>query len=61
MVDLSLQGCGILSSVDVLPGTILELRINISSSEGPLAVDQAVVRWCRDGRVGLEFLSLQPG
>ena len=61
VVDLSLQGCGILSPVDVLPGTMLELRIYTSSDEGPLAVGEAVVRWCRDGRVGLEFLSLQPG
>ena len=60
MVDLSLRGCGILSSIDVLPGTTLELRMYTSSSERPLAVEQAVVRWCRDGRVGLEFLALQP-
>lgn len=61
VVDLSLRGCGILSSIDVLPGTTLELRVYTSSSEGPLAIEQAVVRWCRDGRVGLEFLALQPG
>ena len=61
VVDLSLQGCGILSSVDVLPGTMLELRIYPSNNEGPLAIGEAVVRWCRDSRVGLEFLALQPG
>ncbi|MBI4001289.1 MAG: PilZ domain-containing protein [Nitrospira defluvii] len=61
VVDLSLRGCGILSSIDILPGTTLELRIYTPSSEGPLTVGQAVVRWCRSARVGLEFLSLQPG
>jgi hypothetical protein len=61
VVDLSLQGCGILSSVDVLPGTMLELRMYLSSNEGPLAIGEAVVRWCRDSRVGLEFLTMQPG
>ena len=58
VVDLSLQGCGILSSVDVLPGTMLELRMYLSSNEGPLAIGEAVVRWCRDSRVGLEFLTM---
>ncbi len=61
VVDLSLQGCGILSSIDVLPGTILELRMYLSGNEGPLAIGEAVVRWCRDSRVGLEFLTMQPG
>lgn len=60
VVDLSLRGCGILSALDILPGTTLELRIYLSESEEPLAIDQAVVRWCRDSRVGLEFLTLQP-
>lgn len=61
IVDLSLRGCGILSPIDILPGTTLELRIATPSHEDPLTVGQAVVRWCRAGRVGLEFLSLQPG
>jgi hypothetical protein len=61
VVDLSLRGCCILSALDILPGTTLELRIYTSDSGAPLAVEQAVVRWCREGRVGLEFLSLQPG
>ncbi|HAN93379.1 MAG TPA: hypothetical protein DCQ33_15045, partial [Nitrospira sp.] len=25
-----------------------------------LTIQQAVVRWCRDGRIGIEFVSLQP-
>ena len=49
VVDLSLRGCGILSATAVHPGTTLELTIQ-----------QAVVRWCRDGRIGIEFVSLQP-
>ena len=61
LVDLSIRGCGIVSSVDILPGTMLELRILTPGSEGLLTIGQAVVRWCRDNRVGLEFLSLQPG
>ena len=60
VVDLSLRGCGILSTTGVHPGTTLELRIHITDQDIPLTVQQGVVRWCRDGRIGLEFVSLQP-
>ncbi|WHZ14887.1 MAG: hypothetical protein OJF52_001727 [Nitrospira sp.] len=60
VLDLSLRGCGIAGSVEVLPGTTLALRIHRQDDEVLLTIGQAVVRWCRNGRVGLEFLSLQP-
>lgn len=60
LVDLSLRGCGIVSSVDILPGTTIQLRVQTVGSAGLLTIGQAVVRWCRNGRAGLEFLSLQP-
>ena len=61
LADLSLRGCGLVSSVDLLPGTLVELRIDTVGASGLLTIGQAVVRWCRHGRAGLEFLSLQPG
>ena len=60
LIDLSLRGCGILSSVDILPGTTIQLRIETTGKQGLLTIGQAVVRWCRNGRAGLEFLSMQP-
>ena len=60
VVDLSLRGCGIASAKAVHPGTTLELRIHITGQDAPLIIQQGVVRWCRDGRIGLEFVSLQP-
>jgi hypothetical protein len=60
LIDLSLRGCGVLSSVGILPGTTIQLRIETAGSQGLLTIGQAVVRWCRHGRVGLEFLSMQP-
>ena len=60
VVDLSLRGCGIVTPTAVHPGTTLELRIHMPGHEIPLMIQQGVVRWCRDGRIGLEFLSLQP-
>ncbi|MEZ4213932.1 MAG: PilZ domain-containing protein [Nitrospira sp.] len=59
IVDLSLRGCGIVSSTAVHTGTTLELHIHLPDHEVPLIIQQGVVRWCRDGRIGLEFLSLQ--
>jgi hypothetical protein len=60
VVDLSLRGCGIVSQTAVHPGTTLTLRIHVPVPETTLTVRQAIVRWCRDGRIGLEFLSLPP-
>ncbi len=60
MVDLSLRGCGIVSKTVVHPGTTLALRIQVQDHETALTIQQAVVRWCRDARIGLEFVSLQP-
>ena len=60
VVDLSLRGCGIASQTAIHPGTTLTLRIHVSEPETALTVQQAVVRWCRDGRIGLEFVSLPP-
>ena len=60
VVDLSLRGCGILSATAVHPGTTLELRIQPAGDAAALTIQQAVVRWCRDGRIGIEFVSLQP-
>lgn len=56
--DLSIRGCRVFSLTDVGPGTTLELRIIVSDEEPSLQVNQAIVRWSRDGVFGLEFLSL---
>ncbi|MCE3224498.1 MAG: uncharacterized protein K0S58_2678 [Nitrospira sp.] len=60
LVDLSLRGCGLVSSVALLPGTTVHLHIHMEGNKGLLTIGQAVVRWCRNSRAGLEFLSLQP-
>ena len=40
--------------------TYLELRLHVSSTDIPIVVDLAAVRWVRDGHLGVEFLSMQP-
>jgi hypothetical protein len=58
--DLSIRGSRVSSTTQVNPGTVVELRIEVSDEEPPLQVKQAVVRWCRDSSFGVEFISLTP-
>jgi hypothetical protein len=60
LLDLSLRGCRVDSSVEVRPGTSLELRIQASEDEPPLVVQEGVVRWSRTQQFGLEFVTLVP-
>lgn len=60
IVDLSLRGCRVDSSIKVRPGTSLEVRIQTSEEEPPLKIQEAVVRWSRGQEFGLEFVTLVP-
>lgn len=60
VVDLSLRGCRVDSSIEVRPGTSLEVRIQTSEEEPPLKIQEAVVRWNRERQFGLEFVTLDP-
>jgi hypothetical protein len=60
LTDLSSGGCRIFSTTQVKPGTALALRVEIVAEEPPLHIKQVVVRWCRDGSFGVEFVSLAP-
>ncbi|MCP9439204.1 MAG: PilZ domain-containing protein [Nitrospira sp.] len=57
--NLSLCGCQISSAMHVRPGTGMELSIEASDNGPPILISQAIVRWSRDGRFGLEFLDLR--
>lgn len=58
--DLSIRGCRVFSMTEVKPGTTLQLRIEILDAEPPIQINQAIVRWYRNGSFGLEFVSLTP-
>jgi len=58
--DLSIRGCRVFSLTEVKPGTTLELRVDVAEDEPPLQVNQAIVRWHREGSFGLEFVSMTP-
>lgn len=58
--DLSIRGCRVFSLIDVKPGTVLKLHIHASEDEPPIQISQSVVRWCRSGSFGCEFVNLNP-
>jgi hypothetical protein len=60
LVDLSIRGCQVFSRTEVKAGTALQVRIQVSGDEPPIHIAQAVVRWCRANRFGLEFVTLTP-
>ncbi len=60
LIDLSIRGCRIESSIDVQPGAALELRIDVIKDEHPIQIQAAVVRWCREHEFGLEFEVITP-
>ena len=60
MSDLSVGGCQVDTKASVYIGMYLPLRVNLAGQETPLQVDQAVVRWAKKEKYGLEFMSLWP-
>lgn len=61
LFDLSATGCRMQSAVVMKPGTYLALHIDAPEEPVPLAVEVSVVRWCRDGQFGIEFLRYAQG
>ena len=61
LFDLSPAGCRIRSDIALNAGTYLALRIAVAQEPTPLAVEVSVVRWCKDGHVGVEFLRYSQG
>lgn len=61
MLDLSPTGCRMRSDIALNAGTYLALQIAVAQEPTPLAVEVSVVRWCKDGHVGVEFLRYSQG
>ena len=58
MLDLSMGGCRIESSVTMEPGVSLELRIYAPNVEWPLMVEAASVQWVSGQTFGLAFFRI---
>ena len=61
LLDLSPAGCRMRSDIALNAGTYLTLRIAVAQDPAPLAVEVSVVRWCKDGNFGVEFLRYSQG
>lgn len=58
IVDLSPEGCAILSKENPSVSSYLSLRIDLSEREAPLLIDLAAVRWISEEKIGLEFIRM---
>lgn len=61
LLDLSSTGCRMRSDIALNEGAYVALQIAVSRKRPPLAVEVSVVRWCRDGHFGVEFLRYSQG
>jgi hypothetical protein len=61
LLDLSPTGCKMRSDIALSAGAYLALQIAVAHEPIPLAVEVSVVRWCKDGHFGVEFLRYSQG
>ena len=61
LLDLSPTGCRMRSDIELNAGAYLALQIAVAQDPTPLAVEVSVVRWCKDGHFGVEFLRYSQG
>lgn len=61
LLDLSPTGCRMRSDIELNAGAYLALQIAVAQEPTPLAVEVSVVRWIKDGHLGVEFLRYSQG
>lgn len=61
LIDLSPTGCRMRSDITLDAGTYIELEIAVAQERTPLGVEVSVVRWCKDGQLGIDFLRYRQG
>jgi len=59
VVDLSSGGCRIETRSRIQAPSYLQLILTASAEDLPISIDLAVVRWVKDGKIGIRFLSVQ--
>jgi len=59
ILDLSRNGCRLESSLLMLPGLSLELRIAVPDMEWALMIDGADVQWANEDTAGLAFVRIR--
>jgi len=59
ILDLSVGGCRVESSVSLMPGVSVELRIFVPGLDWPLMIDVATVQWISGQTFGLAFFQIR--
>ena len=59
VADISVGGRKSQSDVQMPPGSS-KFKILLPEYKGLMTVDRAVVRWCRDSAMGIEFIRMVP-
>ena len=57
IVDLTVPGCLIETSVALERGQAVQLRIYLDKHR-PMRIDLGIVRWVQDGKAGIEFIRM---
>lgn len=59
VMDVSTNGCRVVSAVEVKVGMCLKLSLFLPDFKWPLRIDEALVRWVDGTQFGLEFTSIR--
>ena len=60
MVNLSEGGCRVQTDSQVYTGIQLTLRLHVPNEDAPIRIEQAAVRWNREGEIGVGFITVAP-
>ena len=58
ILNISRQGCAILSDTALETEAYLQLHLQLLEQEQPVHVDLAAVRWCTARKFGVEFIKM---
>ena len=59
-LDLSTNGCQASSLTQVQVGMVLRLSLFLDDQKWPLRIDEALVRWVKGEKFGLELTGIRP-
>ena len=59
ILDVSVRGCLVESSLPVKVGDNLQLRLSLPEPEPSMRVSRAAVRWAQGLRFGVEFIGME--
>jgi hypothetical protein len=59
IVNLSAEGCAIMSDTVVGDAVYVQLKMELLEREEPVHIELAVVRWSSDKRFGVEFIKIR--